>query len=85
MLAGMPSSSVPYPLRMSAELRERLKEMARAHDQSLHAEIISILQAATGNQETLVPLDVNALAKALADELTETLPPRLAAKLRESS
>lgn len=77
MLAGMSSSPVPYPLRMPEELRERLKEQARVHNHSLHAEIISILQSATGNPSIAVPLDVDALANAIAD--------RVAVKLREGS
>jgi len=77
MLDVMSSSPVPYPLRMPDELRERLKEQARSHDQSLHAEILSILQGAVGNPSVSMPLDVDALAEALA--------PRLAAKLRDSS
>lgn len=39
-----------YPLRMPAELRERLEEMAKAHGKSINAEIVSILQAAVDSQ-----------------------------------
>jgi plasmid stability protein len=77
MLADMSSSPMPYPLRMPDDLRERLKSQAKAHDQSLHAEILSILQAATGNPSLTMPLDVDALADALA--------PKIAARLRDST
>lgn len=76
MLLGMSSSPVPYPIRMSDQLRERLKEQARKHDRSLHAEIIGILQLAVDDPGSLpLAIDVQALAEALA--------PKLAAQLRE--
>jgi hypothetical protein len=79
MLDGMSSSTMPYPLRMSEQLRTLLKEQARQHDQSLHAEIIEILQGAVEDPASYTPrgVDVDALAEALA--------PKLAAKLKEQN
>ena len=39
-----------YPLRMPADLRQRLEEMAKASGKSVNAEIVSILQKAVDNK-----------------------------------
>lgn len=69
----MSSSSTPYPLRMSEELRERLTEQAKTHNRSLHAEIIGILQAAVDDPAHSVSavsaVEIETLADALAARL----------------
>lgn len=62
---------------MSDELRERLNTQAKAHDRSLHAEIVAILEGATG----LLPAVVGIEVKTLAEEIAEIV----ATKLRETS
>ena len=62
---------------MPDQLRERLKEQARQHDRSLHAEIIGILQLAVDDPSSLpLAIDVQALAEVLA--------PKLAAEMRKT-
>lgn len=39
-----------YPLRMPAELRQSLEDMAKASGKSINAEIVAILQKAVDNQ-----------------------------------
>lgn len=73
----MSKQATPYPLRMSDELRERLAERSRSTGRSMHAEIIGILQEAVGTAPGGPPIDVDALADALA--------PRLAARLKDAT
>ncbi len=74
MLRRMSSTSVPYPLRMSEQLRARLKEQAQQNERSLHAEIIEILQGAVGQSRTVSPsIDTHALAAEIADLVADRL------------
>ena len=79
MLLGMtrPPPVTPYPLRMSDALRDRLTAQAKERGHSLHAEIIAILEGATG----LAPVIPGTEVKTLAEEIAEIV----AAKLRASS
>lgn len=62
----MSNQPVPYPIRMPDELRDVLAERARMAGRSLHAEIISILQAAADDRPTTPGIDINAIADAVA-------------------
>lgn len=65
---------IPYPLRLPADLRERLTERAKANGRSLHAEIVAILQHAVETPSGPPDLDV------FADQLAEKLAKRLKQK-----
>jgi hypothetical protein len=58
---------MPYPLRMSNALRERLTAQAKEHDRSLHAEIIAILEGSTGLAEAIPGVEVKTLAEEIAE------------------
>lgn len=62
---------IPYPLRMSEELRERLTERAKTNGRSLNAEIVAILQHAVDTPSG--PPDIEALADRLAEKLAKRL------------
>lgn len=73
------SQSIPYPLRMSEELRAQVNALAKANNRSVNTELVLLLQEAiSGRQGGAIgaasEIDVDALADALAE--------RLAAKLK---
>ena len=70
------SQSMPYPLRMSEELRKQINALAKANNRSLNTEIVLLLRQALDARasNTAEAIDIDALAEALAE--------RLAAKLK---
>lgn len=60
-----------YPLRMPAELRERLEEAAAETGRSMNAEIVARLQQSFGPRVGLKRAEVVAIVKATVEELAE--------------
>lgn len=72
----MSSQPVPYPIRMSDELRDALAERARKGGRSLHAEIIGILhEAVTSRPIAGNSVDVDLLAEQVANRVIAKLKP----------
>lgn len=61
----------PYPLRMPAELRERIAARAEANGRSLNAEIVALLRAALDNGSEAAHL--NLFAERVADKVARKL------------
>ena len=62
-----------YPIRPSAELRAKLEEAARVAGRSLHAEIISRLEASFQTAETVDGLPRDVLRDVVIEELENYL------------
>jgi len=69
----------PYPLRMPNELRARLEEAAQEGSRSLHAEIVTRLQASFETATSRESL--NAAHESGHEQLASTLPPALLQEL----
>lgn len=87
---------MPYPLRMSVELRAQVTALAKANNRSVNTELVLLLQeglsyrqpgAATGRTsapEGHVPgIDVAALAAELAPQLAPMLAAALAGRVAQ--
>lgn len=62
----------PFPLRMPEDLRARIEDLARTNGQSANAEIVAVLDAATGGA-ALHQVPVEALLKVAAERLGATV------------